>query len=107
MDDFLIKIASQGGHGCNREAVEGETFHACGKLDCPDCFAAELVAIFNRRFPVHFATFTHWPVELNQPPLVRQYTEAVEIVDDIHFQTNGHFSNLLRKRLKGSFRGSR
>ena len=103
MGDFLIKIASQGGHGCNREARAGEVFHGCGRLDCPDCFAAELVQQYARRFPIHYATFTHWPAELNQS-MGRQYDEAHEVVDDIHVRTkDGYVSNLGRKRIKGAF----
>ena len=103
MGDFVIKIASQGGHGCERKANTGETFYGCGSMGCPDCYAAELVQMFARRFPVHFATFTHWPVELNTS-MGRQYDEAHEVVDDIHYRTKeGYVSDRLRKRIKGEF----
>jgi hypothetical protein len=103
MGDFLIKISSQGGHGCNREAKAGEVFEGCGRMSCPDCFAAELVQQFARRFPIHYATFTHWPVELNKT-MGRQYREEDEVVDDIHFKlANGYVSNTTRKRIKGKF----
>jgi hypothetical protein len=61
------------------------------------------VQTFARRFPVHYATFTHWPVELNHT-MGRQYDEAHEVVDDIHYTTkDGYTSNLTRKRIKGEF----
>lgn len=70
-----IEITMVGGHGCDRDAKEGEKLAArCGNiLLCPDCAAAELV----ERFPASFgfsgcgATFTHWP------------GEPGEVVDDL------------------------
>jgi len=103
MGDFLIKVASMGGHGCNRDAKAGETFQGCGRIDCPDCFAAEMVANFKRRFPVHYALFIHWPTELNAT-LGRSYDQAHEVVDDMHYVTkDGWSSPNLRKRINGEF----
>ena len=107
MGDFSVTFASQGGHGCDRKAKAGEQFHGCGSLECPDCYAAELVQQFHRRFPVHFATFTHWPVSLNTT-MGRNYREESEVVDSIVEEVNysGNRPVLvprLRKRIKGRF----
>jgi hypothetical protein len=110
MGDFSVTFASQGGHGCERKAKAGEQFYGCGRLDCPDCYAAELVQQFHARFPVHFATFTHWPVSLNEK-MGRNYQPESEVVDSIVETVNytGRQPLVvpnLRKRIKGRFNPS-
>ena len=114
MGDFLIKIQACGGHGCNREAVAGETFIGCGKVNCPDCAAMEITKMFITMTGItpDSATLTHWPAELKD----RSYDEAHEVVDDLlhipnNLRINGnvHGAPLIqyvnqRKRVKGSFK---
>lgn len=63
MGDWELKI--EGGpsdHGCDRKAVEGETLQSCGRSDCPDCMAVEVLSNLQRRgVTVKRATVTHWP----------------------------------------------
>jgi hypothetical protein len=109
MGDFLIKIAATGGHGCNREAKQGEVFTPCMRTDCPDCSATKMVHDYYRQFPGMFsmggfATLTHWPVELNKV-LGRNYDEAHEVTDDLLvLADNKWLITNQRKRIRGSFR---
>jgi hypothetical protein len=66
MGDFRFVLESVGGHGCDREALEGEPLKF--KLDdpdhvrhCPDCKIKHLVDEFKRSWPGTRATLTHWP----------------------------------------------
>jgi hypothetical protein len=63
MGDWQITIdGGPSGHGCDRRSVEGETLQSCGRSDCPDCVAVEVIANLARRgVPVKKATVTHWP----------------------------------------------
>ena len=75
MGRHVIDIDMVGGHGCDRNAKEGEPLAArCGKryLDatnsggCPDCAIAAFVEFFKTRGAFTHgghATFTHWPGE--------------------------------------------
>jgi hypothetical protein len=109
MGDFLIKIHAVGGHGCNREAKQGEVFRGCGRLDCVDCAAADLVKQFAVKFPgvVQSAIEIHWPVELNK--IGRSYDEAHEVVDDLYYVPENlrahpqYVNPVERKRIKGDF----
>lgn len=105
MGDFLIKVHAVGGHGCERKAQAGETFHGCGFMACPDCLATEFVQkLAAAGVMVESATLQHWPPELNH--IGRSYDEAHEVVDDLNYRTaEGYRSPRLRKRIKGSFGG--
>jgi hypothetical protein len=63
MGDFRIVVEGVGGHGCGREAKDGEKVKRCGSEGCPDCqavaFAAQLKA---RGTNVASAKLEHWPV---------------------------------------------
>ena len=66
MGDFRIEIKGAGGHGCDREAAEGEELGPpCGKPSCPDCLARAFVDDLKTKgmlgLDTASATFTHWP----------------------------------------------
>lgn len=62
MGDFRVVLESMGGHGCNRNAKEGEEFFGCGAENCPDCIFARFVSAMKRAgMPVYRAEFQHWP----------------------------------------------
>ena len=81
-----IEITMVGGHGCDRRAQEGEAVYGCGRMNCPDCAARDLVERFKRigafSFPEAKATITHWP------------GDPSEVVDDL----------VEGKRIKGAFK---
>lgn len=63
MGDYRITIEAVGGHGCGREAKDGEVVARCRRPNCPDCkvdaLVQELKATGNS---VAKATIEHWPV---------------------------------------------
>lgn len=62
MGSFKLEFQAVGGHGCQREAKEGETFVGCGRMGCPDCECKRVVEELRAKFPsVEKATLTHWP----------------------------------------------
>jgi hypothetical protein len=63
MGEWRIVIeGGPSGHGCDRKKAEGEVLDSCGRSDCPDCYAVEILATLRLRgVPVKSATFTHWP----------------------------------------------
>ena len=87
MGTFNINITAVGGHGCERKAKAGDPLYSrCGRFDCPDCMAHELVQRMKQRGMFFNATtdraeFTHWP------------GTTTEVVDDL----------LTNKRVKGQF----
>jgi hypothetical protein len=61
--DFRITIEAVGGHGCGREAKDGERIARCRRDDCADCQAERFVAQLQARgASVASAKFEHWPV---------------------------------------------
>jgi hypothetical protein len=81
-----IEISMVGGHGCDREAKEGEPLKGCGQDSCPDCSARAFVEKFKALGAFNYpgeasATFTHWP------------GKPEEVVDDLLDGTRkkGHF----------------
>ena len=62
MGDFRITIEAVGGHGCGREAKDGEVVTRCGQPHCPDCKAAAFVADLKVGNSVAKAIIEHWPV---------------------------------------------
>lgn len=60
-----IEITMVDGHGCDRNAKEGEPLVGCGRDGCPDCEATAFVKRFAARgsfaLPGTGATLTHWP----------------------------------------------
>jgi hypothetical protein len=85
MGHHRIEIDMVGGHGCDRDAKEGQPLKACGSPSCPDCAARRFVADFKARGAFGLspsgATITHWP------------GTSGEVVDDLLTDT----------RAKGSF----
>jgi hypothetical protein len=88
MGTFNINITAIGGHGCDRKAKAGDKLYArCGRFDCPDCMAHELVQRMKQRGmfgsdPTNDrAELTHWPGTTS------------EVVDDM----------LTNQRAKGQF----
>lgn len=62
MGDFTIEIKGVGGHGCDRNAKEGEAVKfGCGNDMCPDCLTKEFVDKLKAKGMAHTATLTHWP----------------------------------------------
>lgn len=67
MGAFKIEVDGVGGHGCSREAKEGERVYGCNRMGCPDCLARDFVELLGRRgFMGVKGTFTHWPGEPTQ-----------------------------------------
>lgn len=63
MGDYRITIEAVGGHGCGREANDGEVVRRCGLAQCPDCKANQLVADLKATGnSVAKAVVEHWPV---------------------------------------------
>ena len=87
MGDFRIVIEAVGGHGCERNAKEGETFYGCASMECPDCQLREFLNSPRFRSMVKRATLTHWP------------GEADEVVDEYVSEQYGVKST----RVKGHF----
>lgn len=62
MGDFRITIDAVGGHGCNREANDGDRLVRCHRDDCPDCQAERFVQqLMARGCSIHGAKLEHWP----------------------------------------------
>lgn len=63
MGDYRVTVEAVGGHGCGREAKDGEKVVRCGATYCPDCAAIEFVAkLKNSGNSVYVAKLEHWPV---------------------------------------------
>lgn len=63
MGDFRITIEAIGGHGCGRNAKDGEVVQRCGHRGCPDCEAAAFVRqLQSDGSSVTLAKLEHWPV---------------------------------------------
>jgi len=63
MGDYRIVVEAVGGHGCGREANDGEVVKRCGEPHCPDCIAIQFIArLKNTGNSVAVATIEHWPV---------------------------------------------
>lgn len=79
MGQFRFEFTATGGHGCQRDAKEGEKFYGCRRMGCPDCECKRFVEHMKALgFPVERATFTHWPG-----------TET-EVVDDLASGNTAH-----------------
>jgi hypothetical protein len=64
LGDYRITIEAVGGHGCGRDALDGDVVQRCGILpNCPDCSAVALVEELQRAGnTVTLAKLEHWPV---------------------------------------------
>jgi hypothetical protein len=63
MGDYRVTVEAVGGHGCGREAKDGEKVVRCGQPSCPDCKAIEFVAALKSSGnSVTVAKLEHWPV---------------------------------------------
>jgi len=67
MGTFKIEITAVGGHGCSRDLGDAQTVEGCGKFNCPDCSARDLVdKLKHIGCDIKSATLTHWPGEAGQ-----------------------------------------
>lgn len=67
MGNFKIEVEAVGGHGCQREARDGQTVLGCGRMDCPDCIARVFVAELKRKGnSMVSARLVHWPGQTSQ-----------------------------------------
>ena len=89
MGDFSLSIKAVGGHGCDREAKQGESItyrtDPAHVAYCPDCKIRQFVESIKGMLPEYgdyHATLTHWP------------GEPSEVVDDV----------LKGVRVKGAFK---
>lgn len=63
MGTYRVELQAVGGHGCNRQVVDGEAHIGCQRRDCPDCVARD----FTRRMvslggnTVESSVLIHWP----------------------------------------------
>lgn len=65
MGDYRITIDAVGGHGCQRDARDGETVQPhCGSIYCPDCRARQLVRDLKASSnTIISAKLEHWPAQ--------------------------------------------
>lgn len=76
MGTFRVEVQAVGGHGCKREAKDGETVEGCGLPSCPDCITRNYVQQLKaagvsfspggNRNADSYATITHWPGQRSQ-----------------------------------------
>lgn len=60
MGDYRFTLEGVGGHGCGREAKDGETVIRCGQPHCTDCKIIALVKGLG--YEPKSAVLEHWPV---------------------------------------------
>ncbi len=90
MGDFRMTIEGVGGHGCDRNAKQGQQLtSACGKMDCPDCAFAEFVAKMKRIGTVYKATMHHWPADMTDHVLDAKKERCVRCGASDEKQPNG------------------
>lgn len=83
MGDYRLRVFAVGGHGCDREALEGESIAYKPDCTCPDCLFKQFVEkLKTSGNSVSLAQETHWP------------GTDQEIVDDV----------LNSRRLRGQFK---
>ena len=106
MGDFRIVVEAAGGHGCDRNAKEGDQVVGCGRENCPDCITARFVSELQRAgMRPYTALFKHWPSDLSREG--HTYTADREVIDD-YTETGvkypaGAFIRATGKRVKGHF----
>lgn len=62
MGDYTLSIKAVGGHGCDREAREGERIKYSLGCTCPDCLFASFVdKLRESGNSIYHATQVHWP----------------------------------------------
>lgn len=62
MGDFRITVNAVGGHGCQRDAKDGDKVSGCGSMRCPDCITAKYIADLARSGAMlKDAKIQHWP----------------------------------------------
>lgn len=67
MGDFSVSMRMVGGHGCDRQAREGDPLGpTCDSQSCPDCFFRKMVGLLVSKGMIptggkYHATMTHWP----------------------------------------------
>jgi hypothetical protein len=76
MGQFRVVVDAVGGHGCMREAGDGEVVIGCERVGCPDCIAREFVRRLKRSgATVSVARIEHWPTEQQVAPSSGQVTD--------------------------------
>lgn len=97
MGDFRIEINAVGGHGCQREAKDGEKVFGCGRMDCPDCLTAKFVADLARSGAmIKDAKLVHWPGQPN---------EVTDVFDLDAQSPPAAYVNKVTRTRKGAFEG--
>ena len=97
MGDYRIELDLTGGHGCNREAKEGEAVTGCGRIGCPDCETKAFIAkLCSTGSSFRGGRFINWP---GQDANKRPDGGGGEIVDEI--SGDGRYPQV--KRVKGHF----
>lgn len=92
MGNFRIEIEAVGGHGCDRNAKQGEAIavdplHA----NCPDCIARRFVSELKSGMNVVEAKLVHWP---DSTPIVDDIANGVRLHRD--FSSAWHDEPLLQ-----------
>lgn len=87
MGDFRIVIEAVGGHGCARDAKEGEVFYGCGRMGCPDCELRRFLSDPKFTGMVKTASLTHWPGQTSE--VVDEYKPGQYGV--VSTRVKGHF----------------
>lgn len=62
MGDWRLTVEGVGGHGCGREADDGDIVKRCGHHGCTDCQAIAAVETLKTTNSVKMAKLEHWPV---------------------------------------------
>ncbi len=98
MGSFEFRVRAVGGHGCQRDAREGEEFTGCGRMGCPDCEARMFVSRVGEAMSVERATLTHWP------------DDPTVVVDNLAPPARGDYDRVGRGmrciRERGDFKGT-
>jgi hypothetical protein len=67
MGEFSVLLTAVGGHGCQRDKVDGEFVVGCERTGCPDCIVREAVRRLKRaNVEVRQAEIRHWPNTLTE-----------------------------------------
>jgi hypothetical protein len=94
MGDFRLEVDATGGHGCDRDAHEGEIVRACGRQGCPDCEFRRFLAQPTVIGTLRSAKLVHWP------------GQTCEVVDEYRpvYYVGSSSPYIEARRVKGSFK---
>lgn len=62
MGDYRVVVEGVGGHGCGRNANDGDVVTRCGQSYCVDCAAIAFMNALKMCGSVAVARLEHWPV---------------------------------------------